>query len=85
MEPRELYGVPNGDRDHVGATIRGGAIVGGSGRSVLWCSSALVDERRAEEGRVAHRDAIGMERDVWGASGASRRRRWRLERDKARG
>ena len=48
---------------------------------MLWRSSALVDKRRVEEGRVAHRDAIGMERDVRGASGASRRWQWRLERE----
>jgi len=46
-EPRELYGVPNGDRDHVGATIRGGAMNGGVGCSLLRRPSAQYDERRA--------------------------------------
>ena len=49
-------------------------------------SSAQIDERRAVDGRGAHRDASGGERSVLESSEASRRRRrQRLEREEDAG
>ena len=74
-------GYQNGNRELVGVAF---PVV--APWLVVWSSptqssSMLFDEQRAWGGRVAHRDAIGMERDVRGASGASRRWQWRLERE----